>query len=57
MDIGDDERHRVRTRILDPVLSRAEFGEYLAGTKLFRRSVVMVIGEDPGEQVDDPGSP
>src|SRR5271170_8156774 len=55
MDIGDDERYRVRTRILDPVRSRAEFGEYLAGTKLLCRSIVMMVGEDPGEQVDDRG--
>jgi hypothetical protein len=53
MDIGDDEGHRVRTRILDPVLPRPEFGEYLAGTILLCRSVVMVIGQDSGEQVDD----
>ena len=53
MDIGDDERHRVRTRILDPVLSRTEFGKYPAGTNLLCRSVVMVIGQDSGEQVDD----
>src|SRR5271170_4914596 len=53
MDIGDDERYRVRTRILDPVRSRAEFGEYLTGTKLLCRSIVMVIGQDPREQVDD----
>lgn len=44
-----------RTRILDPVLSRAEFGEYPTGTKLLCRSIVMMIGEDPGEQVDDRG--
>ena len=55
MDIGDDERYRVRTCILDPVRSRAEFGEYLTRTKLLRRSIVMVIGEDPREQVDDRG--
>jgi hypothetical protein len=42
-------------RILDPVLSRTEFGEYLARTKLLCRSIVTVIGEDPGEQVDDRG--
>src|SRR5271169_5694581 len=53
MDIGDDERHRVRTPVLDPVRSRAEFGEYLTGTKLLCRSIVMVIGQNPREQVDD----
>src|SRR5271168_730441 len=44
-----------RARILDPVLSRTKFGEYLAWSKLLCRSIVMVIGEDPGEQVDDRG--
>jgi hypothetical protein len=53
MDIGDDERHWCSTLVFDPVRSRAEFGEYLAGTKLLCRSVVMVIGQDSGEQVDD----
>jgi hypothetical protein len=37
------------------VRSRSKFGECLAGTKLLSRSIVMVIGEDPGEQVDDRG--
>ena len=55
MDICDDERHWCSTLVFDPVRSRAEFGKYLAGTKLLRRSIVMVIGEDPGEQVDDRG--
>src|SRR5271156_1134897 len=55
MDICDDERHWCRTLVFDPVRSRAEFGEYLAGTKLLCRSIIMVIGEDPGEQVDDRG--
>src|SRR5271155_1972250 len=53
MDIRHNERHRGGAGILDPVLSRTEFGEYLAGNKLLCRSIVMVIGEDPGEQVDD----
>jgi hypothetical protein len=46
-DIRNDERHRSRTLIFDPVRSRAEFGKYLAGTKLLRRSIVMVISQDP----------
>jgi hypothetical protein len=33
--------------------SRAGFGEDLAGVKLLCRSIVMVIGQNPGEQVDD----
>ena len=49
MDIRHNERHRDRARILDPVLSRTKFGEYLAWSKLLCRSIVMVIGEDPGE--------
>src|SRR5271169_1462683 len=53
MDIGDDERHRGRTRIFNPVRSRAELGEYLAGMKLLYCPIVMVIGEDAGEQVDN----
>jgi hypothetical protein len=47
MDIRNDERHRCGTLIFDPVRSRAEFGEYLAGAKLLCRSIVMVIGQDP----------
>ena len=55
MDIGDDECHWCGTPVFDPVHSRPEFGEYLAGTKLLCCSIVMVVGEDPGEQVDDRG--
>ena len=55
MDIGDNECHRCGTPVFDPVHSRPEFGEYLAGTKLLCCSIVMVVGEDPGEQVDDRG--
>jgi hypothetical protein len=47
MDIRNDERHRCETLIFDPVRSRAEFGEHLAGAKLLCRSIVMVIGQDP----------
>jgi hypothetical protein len=55
MNIGDDECHWCGTPVFDPVHSRPEFDEYLAGTKLLCCSIVMVVGEDPGEQVDDRG--
>ena len=33
--------------------ARAKFGEDLAGAELLYCAVVMVIGQNPGEQVDD----
>ena len=33
--------------------ARAKFGEGLAGMELLCCAVVVVIGQDPGEQVDD----
>ena len=53
MDVRDDKDHRRGTLVFDPMRSRAGFGEDLAGVKLLCRSVVMVIGQIPGEQVDD----
>ena len=40
MDIGDDECHWCGTPVFDPVHSRPEFGEYLAGTLV----VLMLSG-------------
>src|SRR5260370_123991 len=53
MDVRDDKGHRRGTLVFDPMRSRAGFGEDLAGVKLLCRSVVMVIGQNSGEQVDD----
>jgi len=53
MNVGDDKGHRRGTGIFDPMGARAEFGEDLAGVQFLCRSVVMVVGQNPGEQVDD----
>jgi hypothetical protein len=53
MDIRHDEYHRSRTRVFDPMRSRTEFGEDLALTEFFGGAVVMVVGQRPGEQIDD----
>ena len=55
MDIRDDECGRCRTLVFDPVRARPELGERLAGPKLLRRPVVAMVGQDPGQQVDDRG--
>jgi len=55
MDIRDNERHRRGTLVFDPVRPRAEFREDLTGPKLCGRSIVMVVRQDPGQQVDDGG--
>ena len=52
MDVRNDKGHRRGTLVFDPMRSRAAFGEDLAGVKLLCRSVVMVIGENPAEDVD-----
>src|SRR5258708_1033635 len=55
MDVRNDERDWSSAFVLDPVGARAELGEVLTGGKLLRRPIVMVVGQDPGHQVDDGG--
>src|ERR1700746_993665 len=53
MDVRDDKRYRCGPLVFDPMGARAKFGEGLARMELLCRAVVMVIGQNPGEQVDD----
>src|SRR5439155_23484150 len=53
MDIGDDKNRWGRTRVSDPVGTRAEFGEDLAGLKILCRAVVVMVGEDAAQKIDD----
>ena len=55
MNIHNDEHHGYRTLIFHPVRARAEFSENLAWSKLLFRSIVVVIGQDPGEHINDSG--
>jgi hypothetical protein len=52
MDIRNDERHRCNTLIFHPVRARAEFSKNLTGPKFFCLSIVVVIGQDPGEDIN-----
>src|ERR1700747_229076 len=53
MDVRDDKRYRCGPLVFDPMGARAKFGEGLAGMELLCCAVVMVIGQNPGPQVDD----
>ena len=53
MNVCDDEGDRRWPVVFNPMRSRPKFSKYLTGPKLFRRPVVLVIGENPGEDVDD----
>jgi hypothetical protein len=53
MNVGGDKTHRRWSLVFDPMRSRAELGKNLAGSKLFRRTVVMVVGDNSGEYVND----
>jgi len=53
MNVCDDEGDRRWSVVFNPMRSRAEFSEYLTGPKFLRRAVVMVVGENPFEDVDD----
>src|SRR6516162_7784045 len=53
MDIRDDKCHSCGPLVFDPMGAGAKFGESLAGVELLCCAVVMVIGQDPGEQVDN----
>jgi len=53
MNVCDDEGDRRWSVVFNPMRSRAEFTEYLTGPKFLRRAVVMVVGENPFEDVDD----
>jgi hypothetical protein len=53
MDVRDDKRRRCWSFVFDPMGARAEFGEDLAGVELLCGAIVMVIGQNPGHQVDD----
>ena len=46
----DDRRWPV---VFNPMRSPAIFDKYLTGLKLFRRPVIVVVGENPVEDVDD----
>src|SRR5260370_42566790 len=53
MNVCGDKGERRRAPIFDPMWSRAKFSKYLTGPKLRRRAVVMVIGENSPEDVND----
>jgi hypothetical protein len=53
MNVCDDEADRRWPVVFNPMRSRAKFSKYLTGPKPLRRPVVMVIGENTGEAVDD----
>src|SRR5260370_1357097 len=53
MNVCGDKGERRRAPIFDPMWSRAKFSKYLTGPKLLRRAVVMVIGENSPEDVND----
>ena len=53
MNVCDDEGDRRWLVVFNPMRSRPKFSKYLTGPKLLRRPVVLVIGENPGEDVDD----
>ena len=41
--------------VLNPMGTRPKLGKDLSGVKLFRRAVIMVVGQHTGQQVDDSG--
>ena len=53
MNVCDDEGDRRWLVVFNPMRSRPKFSKYLTGPKLLRRPVVLVIGENPGKDVDD----
>jgi hypothetical protein len=53
MNVCDDEGDRRWPGVFNPMRSRPKFSKYLTGPKLLRGPVIMVIGENPGEDVDD----
>ena len=53
MNVCRDEGDRRSPLVFNPMRSWAEFWECLTGPKVLRRHVVMVIGENPAEDVDD----
>jgi hypothetical protein len=53
MDIGGDKDERHRPLVFHPVRPRTKFSEYLTRPKLLRRAIVMMVGENPGKNIDD----
>jgi hypothetical protein len=53
MDVCGDEGDRRWPVVFNPMRSQAKFSKYLTRLKLFRRPIVVVVGENPVEDVDD----
>src|SRR5580704_1712727 len=53
MDVCHDEMDRGGVFVLDPMRARPVFGKDLSRVNLFRRAVIMVVGQHTGQQVDD----
>jgi hypothetical protein len=53
MNVCGDKGDRRWPPVFNPMRPRAKFRKHLTGPKLLRHPVVMVIGENPAEGIDD----
>jgi len=53
MDVRGDEDQRRCSAVFHPVWLEAELGKCLTGLKFLGRSILMVVGEGPLQNVDD----